>query len=210
MKTLVSLLLLFVFSVAHAEDQVKMQNGKLMIGTTRWNDSGVNITPDAQKYPTAVIEAYRTPFKEISLEQKTVKKVTGLFSYQIDTFQSGGVIYNNVHNTIDVTEPRVVRVKEAFSSYFIFWLLSVVAFSLFMVKRTFHLAVVACVSVITGAFASSALISPVTVTLAVVGALSAPSAEIANGRSELTFLMSATAFYVLMFMAIGVEYSSLL
>ena len=137
MKTLTGVLcfLVFgVFGVAYAGSEVKIEGGKILVSPSVWTATGVKVSKEAEKYPNAVLEAFRSPGKVITVEKKVSHTVVGLFHYREDITATLGVRYDAAKAVVDVErmDKTVERVGHSFLLYPIFWLIAVVAFSVFV------------------------------------------------------------------------------
>lgn len=124
-------LLLFILavSVANAKSQVKIENGELLVSPSKWSATGVKVTPEAQKYPLSVEEAFNNPGKLVVTHTKFVYTVTGLFHLKEDTISKFGVRYDTQRAVIDVmASSEVVRGRMLISPLPFFWMVTIVAF----------------------------------------------------------------------------------
>jgi len=125
---LLFLLLFLVVPVAQA-DQYKVEGGKVLSAPSVWKDTGVKVTPEAEKYPDASVRALGSG-KPVEVAKKTVVtegKMVDLFHHKLNTTVSHlSVVYHAEKGTIDTMNEEIVTSSEAvFNPYLILWLMAV-------------------------------------------------------------------------------------
>ncbi len=133
MKRICLIVLAFVFlsvGVVSAEGNLKIRNGEIY--TSSGGATGIEVSPEVQKYPEAVKKAYNS-------KEKEEKKMVGLFHY--DTVAKVGVAYNSQSGTIDTVSLDKKIEERIASPYFLFWVSSVALFlfALIVLRRGRHL-----------------------------------------------------------------------
>ena len=108
---LLFLLLFLVVPVAQA-DQYKVEGGKVLSAPSVWKDTGVKVTPEAEKYPDASIRALGSG-KPVEVAKKTVvteSKMVDLFHHKLNTTVSHlSVVYHAEKGMIDTMSEEVVE-----------------------------------------------------------------------------------------------------
>lgn len=132
-------------------------NGEVMLAPSSLVSTGVKVAPEAEKYSQAVKEAFSHPGKSVAVEYKDVFTVTDMFRYRVDTLSTLGVQYDSQKSTINaVISSEITKTVMIFSPFFIYWLVSVVAF--FVVPKMKN-PFVAAAAIAAAAFASGAAIA---------------------------------------------------
>jgi hypothetical protein len=210
---LLSLLTLAV-GVANAESEIKIENGELLVSPSRWNAIGVKVTPEAQRYPLSVKEAFNNPGKLVIAQTESSGAVVDLFHFRLDLINKSGVRYDAQRAVVDVVAVNEeARTEVIFSPLAIFWMISIVAFFTFTIKGN-------TASMLTAFFAASAIAAfsgvaalfgvgfPIAVlvsaTFAIVAALSV--LLISSCKEKLKQKRFSTAFYVMMILSAGITY----
>lgn len=211
------LLFLFVFGVAYAGNEVKIENGEILVSPSVWTATGVRVTGEAQKYPSAVSEVFRNPGKTIVVEKKMSYAIVDLFHYRKDTTATLGVRYDATEAIVDVQPmENILETGVLFFPYLIFWLIAMVAvyvsgrvnicIPLFAVAA-FAAAVAAALAAATVA-ATVAVAAAAFVATAVAAFVALAAALVVEGDKRV-YKVSSTVFYVLMVLLAGLVYSPL-
>lgn len=223
MKNFVGLsFFLLFFGVAHAEGQLKIEKGELMIVFLEWLPTGVRVTPEAQKYPEAVEQVFRDPGKVVVVEKKTSHVMVDWFHYREDTTAKLSVRYDAhaPEAVIFVSErdDEILETKIRFSPYLLFWLVSVGAF--FVSGRTregtkaifaitvFAATICAAFAAFTAAVFASAASTILAFAVAVFAAIAA--ATTVDDRVAKLYKIYSSVFYGLMILSAGLMYYPLL
>lgn len=137
MKNLFVVLAFLVFGGAHAESRLKIEGGELLSSAINWSATGVKVSPEAQKYPEAMEQAFRNPGKVVSVHEEKSVTVVDLFHFRRDTVMTLDVKYDVQKSSIDVsTGKEVVGTEIKFLFFPFFWLVAMIsALLLFSLKK---------------------------------------------------------------------------
>ena len=214
MKTVASVLCLLVFAVlAHAGTEMRIESGEILVSPSVWTAVGVKVSKEAQMYPDAVSEAFRSPGKTIPVQEKASVAVVDLFHYRKDITTTLGVRYDTTEAVVDVQRmDERLEAEDLFFPYLIFWLISVVAFFVF---RNMHqddvvgaFEVAFSIAFAAGVFAAMAAVAPAS-GVGAIDALVAAFLLPASSSDDMISKVSSILFYMLMIVSAGAVYSPL-
>ncbi len=178
---LLSVLFVLCTGAAHAY-QFKIQDGRVKTSVAHWLDSGVAVTPEAQKYPAEAELAFREPGKIVVAQQEVVNEVTDVFHYRQDTIRRLGVKYYTQGKPLPlidvVTGSEIVGTKLRIFPFPIFWLVSIGAFLIFIRTKDVVVDTVAAALMVSVSVVAAGIVAAVLLASGVVAAFAALGAAL--------------------------------
>ncbi|MHB8913715.1 MAG: hypothetical protein ACYC4I_01760 [Minisyncoccota bacterium] len=181
MRKLIGLLAILIVlgaGAAHAY-QFKIQDGRVKTSVAHWLDSGVAVTPEAQKHPAEAELAFREPGKIVVAQQEVVNEVADVFHYRQDTIRRLGVKYYTQEKLIDVvTGSEIMGTTRRIFPVPILLLVSIGTFLIFIRTKDVAVDTVAAALTVSVSVVAAGIVAAGLLTSGVVAAFAALGAAL--------------------------------